>query len=476
MLAAALLLAGCTSLGPAPDRKVAVPGEAAVAQALPQLPLVRDPALTAYVQALGERLALQSPRQDVEYQFFVVDWPEPNAFAGPGGFVFVTRGLLAFTNSEDELANVIGHEIGHVAGRHAAERQSRAASIDLANRMLGSAIAGVAGGGVGAGAAAQAGRAVGMGLSAAYNRDQERESDEIGQRVAAQSGWDPLGMTRFLSTLEQIEALQKPDSQRPTYLASHPTLGERVDATAKRAATLERGAARPLTNKQRDYYRRIDRIRVGPDPALGVFEGERFLHADLDFRIDFPKGWRLANLPAAAVGLSPGRDGVLGVEFQAGSSDPALAAAEFAQLSRLELKDLATATIGGSPAASARATAAGPAGAVHLQLAWIARPGGTLRVVGLAPAARAEEYRAAFTAATDSVAPLGREDRRKVVGYELRFTKGFGGESIQEFSRRTQNRWPPEITAIANGLKPGARLEADRPMKYVVEVPYRGSR
>jgi predicted Zn-dependent protease len=283
-------------------------------------------------------------------------------------------------------------------------------------------------------------------------------------------------MTRFLRTLEQIEALQKPDSQRPTYLASHPTLGERVDATAKRAATLERGAASPLTNKQRDYYRRIDRIRVGPDPALGVFEGERFLHADLDFRIDFPKGWRLANLPAAAVGLSPGRDGVLGVEFQAGSSDPALAAAEFAKLARLELKDLATATIGGSPAARARASAASPAGAISLQLAWIARPGGTLRVVGLAPAARAEQYAAAFTAATDSVAPLGREDRRKVVGYELRFTKGFGGESMQEFSRRTQNRWSPEITAIANGLKPGARLEADRPMKYVVEVPYRGSR
>jgi predicted Zn-dependent protease len=283
-------------------------------------------------------------------------------------------------------------------------------------------------------------------------------------------------MTRFLEALEQIEALQKPDSQRPTYLASHPTLGERVDATATRAATLGRGATMPLTKKQRDYYRRIDRIRVGPDPALGLFQGERFLHADLDFRIDFPKGWRLANLPAAAVALSPGRDGVLGIEFQAGSSDPAVAAAEFAKLSRLELKDLTTASIGGSPAARARAAAGSPAGPVTLELAWIARPGGTLRVIGLAPSARAEQYAGTFTAAVDSVAPLDRDDRRRVVGYELRFTKGFGGESMQEFSRRTQNRWSPEITAIANGLKPGTRLEADRPMKYIVEVPYRGSR
>jgi hypothetical protein len=76
----------------------------------------------------------------------------------------------------------------------------------------------------------------------------------------------------------------------------------------------------------------------------------------------------------------------------------------------------------------------------------------------------------------DSLAPLGKDDRRQVVGYELRFTKGFGGESMQEFSRRTQNRWSPDITAIANGLKPGTRLEADRLMKYIVEVPYKGQR
>jgi predicted Zn-dependent protease len=334
----------------------------------------------------------------------------------------------------------------------------------------------VAGGGVGAGAAAQAGQVAGMGLNAAYNRDQERESDEIGQRVAAQAGWDPLGMTRFLGTLEQIEGLQKPDSQRPTYLASHPTLGERVDSTESRAATLGRSAASPVTPKQRDYYRRIDRIRVGPDPALGVFKGQRFLHPDLDFRIDFPRGWRISNLPAAVVGMAPGRDALLGVEFQAGSSDPALAAAEFAKLARLELKDLVSGSIGGSPAARARAVAGSPAGPLSLELAWIPRPGGTLRVMGLAPAAQAAKYQAEFAAATDSMAPLARDDRREVVGYELRFTKGFGGESMQEFSRRTQNRWSPEITAIANGLKPGERLEADRPMKYIVEVPYKGGR
>jgi predicted Zn-dependent protease len=475
-LALALLVGGCAGLGSTTGRDTPLPGEAAVSQALPQLPLVRDAALTAYVQAIGARLAAQSPRQDVEYQFFVIDWPEPNAFAGPGGFVFVTRGLLAFTNSEDELASVIGHEIGHIAGRHAAQRQAQAAGIDLANRMLGSAIAGIAGGGVGADAAAQAGQVAGLGLNAAWNRDQERESDEIGQQLAAQSGWDPLAMARFLETLEKIEARQKPDSPRPTYLASHPTLGERVRVATVRAATLERGGAAPVARRQGDYYQRIAGLRVGPDPTLGVFQGRRFLHADLDFRIDFPKDWRLLNTPAAVVGMAPGRDAVLGVELQPGSSDPAIAAAEFASASRLTLDGLVSTTIGPWPATRATATATTPGGPLNLTLAWIAHPAGTLRIAGLVPGSRGDKYRTDIAAATESLAPLGREERRQVVGYELRFTKGFGGESMQEFSRRTQNRWSPDITAIANGLSPGSRLEADRPMKYIVEVPYRAVR
>jgi predicted Zn-dependent protease len=442
---------------------------------MPPIPLVENAALTAYVQEVGARLARNSPRQDVEYQFFIADIPEPNAYAGFGGLVFVTRGLLAFTNSEDELANVIAHEIGHVAGRHAAQRQAQASGLELANRMLGTAITGIAGGGAAADAAAQAGQVAGVGLGAAYNRDQERESDEIGQQLAARSGWDPDGMARFLATLEQEAALQKVESPRPAYLASHPTLGERVQAATTRAATLERVPAAPVAPKLRDYYRRLDGLMVGPDPALGVFRDQRFLHADLGFRIDFPAGWRLLNTPDAVVAMAPGRDAVLGVELQPGSSDPAVAAAEFARTSRLTLEGKSATTIGPWPATRAVATAPTPAGPIGLDLAWIAHPRGTLRIIGLAPGPRRDTYRPAFAAATDSVRPLSREDRRQVVGYELRVTKGFGGESMQEFSVRTRNRWTPEVTAIANGLQPGTRLAEDRPMKYVVEVAYRGA-
>ena len=223
---------------------------------------MQDPELVSYVRAMGQRLAAQSPRKDVTYQFFVADMPEPNAFALPGGYIYVSRGLLALSNSEAELANVIGHEIGHVAARHAAQRQTRATGVGIAT-MLGTILAGVAGGSDAARAAAELGQAAGAGLIASYGRDQERQADEIGQKLAADTGWDPRAMSSFLATLERDTSDRLGSTPRPSYLDSHPALGERVQVTAQRAATLTLVAAAPIAKDQRDFYGRLNGILVG---------------------------------------------------------------------------------------------------------------------------------------------------------------------------------------------------------------------
>ncbi len=127
-----------------PAREAAL-GAQAAAEVEAGIGLLDDPALTAYVSELGERLARHSPRRNVTYRFYVADMPEPNAFALPGGYIYVSRGLLALANSEDELANVIGHEIGHVAARHAAQRETQAIGAGVLT-ALGSRAAGAAGG------------------------------------------------------------------------------------------------------------------------------------------------------------------------------------------------------------------------------------------------------------------------------------------------------------------------------------------
>jgi predicted Zn-dependent protease len=203
-------------------------GEQASAQVEREIGLVRDAKLTSYVDAIGQRLAAASPRRDVPYEFGVADMAEPNAFALPGGYVYVSRGLLVLANSEDELANVIGHEIGHVAARHAAQRDTRKTGVGGLS-VLGTLAAAALGGAEAAQMAGQLGQVAGAGLIASYSRDQERQADEVGQQISAATGWDPAGMASFLPTLER-EGQQRAGgvARQPSFLDSHPAAGERA--------------------------------------------------------------------------------------------------------------------------------------------------------------------------------------------------------------------------------------------------------
>ena len=172
-------------------------GAQTAARVAAEMGLVESPALSAYVDESGQRLARHSPRRDVVYRVAVVDWKEPNAVAVPGGYISGSRGLRAIANSEAERANVIGHEIGHVAARHSAQRETRALGVGVL-AALGTVAAAAAGGESAAQGAAQIGQVAGAGWIASYGRDQERQADEVGQKLAAQAGWDPAAMAKFL--------------------------------------------------------------------------------------------------------------------------------------------------------------------------------------------------------------------------------------------------------------------------------------
>ncbi|MCP5069568.1 MAG: M48 family metalloprotease, partial [bacterium] len=255
--------------------------------------LVDDPELSAYVRAIGARLAANSPRQDTKYEFRVVDMPEANAFALPGGYIYVSRGLLTLCNSEEELANVMGHEVGHVAARHSAQRETRAAGAGLLT-ALGTILAGAYGGAEAAQTVGQIGQVAGAGLIASYGRDQERQADSVGQRLSARSGWDPHQMSTFLRTLEADGRLAH-GNRAPSFFDSHPATPERVGNTAALAGTLVRAATPPIARNRADFLRRIRGIMVGPNPAEGVVDGSSFLHVGMDFRMKFPDGWNVQN-------------------------------------------------------------------------------------------------------------------------------------------------------------------------------------
>ena len=170
-----------------------------------QMGLYNDPELEAYLSDIGHELLRGVPRRGFQYQFKIVDQFEPNAFALPGGYIFISRGLLALIHSEDELANVIGHEITHSARRHAAMRQALVGQGPLAMPWI---------------------RAANM---ATYGRDMERDADRGGQILAAAAGYDPMGMSTFMSSLDQMERLRVGHVRQTTFFDSHPGSPNLVD-------------------------------------------------------------------------------------------------------------------------------------------------------------------------------------------------------------------------------------------------------
>lgn len=266
-------------------------------QILEEFGVVQDQALQNYVTAIGQKLVPYTERPDVEYTFTVLDSPVVNAFALPGGYVYVTRGLLALANSEAELAAVMAHEIGHITGRHSAERYSRGVVTSLGASVLAAAVD-------------QTGVSQALGLGAdlylkSYSRDQEHEADTLGIRYLSRAGYDPSAMTSFLSSLQSQAALEAKlagrDNDIPSYFSTHPATIDRVNKTVAEAE--QAGGSGGTVNREK-YLRQISGLVYGDTAEQGFIRGNDFVHPGMGFRFSVPDGFRLINQPAQVVAIS----------------------------------------------------------------------------------------------------------------------------------------------------------------------------
>ena len=437
-----------------------------------QVGMVDDPELAAYIARLGASLAEHSVRQDVSYHFQVVDMAEPNAFALPGGYVYVSRGLLALTDSEAELAGVVGHEIGHVAARHSAQRETRRTGVGVLSAMssiLGGAVAGSAGMQSFGGMA----DLYGAGIIASYSRDQERQADEIGQQIAGAAGYDPAAMPAFLERMGRYAELEAGRSEAPGFLDSHPPTEERVQATAHRASSVAVSDQEKLSATRAAYYSKLVGLPLGPDPAHGVLVRNRFIHPTLGYAVDFPPGWQTAARANLVAGVAPDGQGLIKLERQRGSGNPGAAASSFARANRLYLEDETSATIGGLPAFRARAQTSSDSGRLELDLTWIAHPQGVFRIISASPSPAFPRFERTYAAVAQSFHRASDRERASVVKRQLWIARARPGESLAALSQRSRNVWSVEQTAVANGLDASAPLTADQMVKIAVDLPFR---
>lgn len=246
------------------------------------------------IDSLGQAMARRSHRPELPWQFRVLDDPTVNAFAAPGGHIYVTRGILAHLNSEAQLAGVVGHEIGHVTARHYARSASRQqlAGLGLAvGSVFSESIARY-------GQAAQAGLGL---LFLKYGRDQETESDRLGVDYTFDSGFDPREMPATYRTLARLS--EAAGARLPNYLSTHPDPAAR-EGTTRSLAIARVGSRTGLIVNRDGFLRMLDGLAYGPDPRQGYFEGSRLYHPGMRFVMDFPAAWKTQNGRSAVMAAS----------------------------------------------------------------------------------------------------------------------------------------------------------------------------
>ena len=273
-------------------------------QILQQYDVYDDEALQDYVSRLGRKLARNSHRKDIDYTFTVLDSPQVNAFALPGGYIYITRGIMGYFNSEAALVGVLGHELGHVTARHSVQQYS----ANMATGILGSILI----------AATDAGRAgadlfqtVQLAAMRGYGREQELQADRLGAQYLARTGYDSdamLDVIRILADQEDYERQRaRAEGREPNVyhgiFSTHPENDRRLREVIAEAKQYELADPRP--DGHAEYLRMIDRMTYGPGAGQGTVADHRFLHLELDAAIDAPADWTIDNQPQKVVFQAP---------------------------------------------------------------------------------------------------------------------------------------------------------------------------
>lgn len=462
LLASLLMTSGCGGGAPAGKKPKQVlldtdfadaklGAEAAEGMAA-QMGLVDDPKLVEYVSAIGNRMVPFAPRRPFEYTFHIVDQAEPNAFALPGGYIYVSRGLLALSNSEDELAGVIGHEITHAAERHTAGRQ------EFGRRLNPLSIGYMR-----------------AGQLAAYSRDQERDADRGGQILAARAGWNPAAMAQFLQDLSAMERNMMGMSRLPGFFDSHPPTPERAATVANRAQTIQWVPRPGIAPTHKAFLGKLEGIVIGHDPQEGIFEGERFLHRDMDFSLRFPDGWRPVNNRDSVGAMEPSGRAFVALRAVGPGDDPEAAARQFVEgelrQARGKVRREQPMVVGDYPAYRLEVEA----GAVKsgAMITFLAYNGFIYRIDLVSRASDLRRFEGRGRTVVRSFRPLTEKEKDSFEITRLHIVEANAGESLQGLSTRTNNALPLGTTAVLNDLFINSYLKEGQLIKIGRAQPYR---
>ena len=433
-------------------------GKEANQQTIQQIGLVDNAQLQQYVSGIGLKLAAASERPNLPWEFHVVNDPSVNAFALPGGFIFVTRGLLTYINDEAELATVVGHEIGHVTNRHSVQQISKAqiATLGLGlGSVLSSSVAQYAG-------LASQGLQV---LFLKYSRDAENQADMAGFRYALGQNYDVREMGNVFHTLDRVGEAAG-GGKLPNWLSTHPAPADRVAATQARLDTLHKDLTNTVINRDQ-FLQHVQGLTFGEDPRQGFFQGSHFFHPDLKFQLTFPDGWQTQNTAEAVMAGSPNQDAIIQLAV-AGKASPREAATQFLSQQGIKAGQGSTSSINGLPAASSYFEAQAEQGAIQGLATFISYGGVTYGLLSYTPAGKLTSYDNAFRQTAASFSELKDPAVLSVKAAKVEIVKLPKEMTLAQFNAQWPSTIPIEELAIINEVDgPDSAIPVGRTLKRV---------
>ncbi|MBI2295011.1 MAG: M48 family metalloprotease [Betaproteobacteria bacterium] len=420
--------------------------------------------LQQYVNEVGQRLAKASHRPGLEYHFLVVDSPDVNAFALPGGYLYIARGLLAYLNSEAELAAVLGHELGHVTARHSVQQLTAATAANIGAAILQIFVPETRGG-----LGDTAINVLGGALLSGYGREHELEADRLGAEYLARTGYDPQATVKVVGVLKNQELFDaevaKAEGRQPRayhgLFATHPDNDTRLQQVVGEAARFKQASTRTA---REEFLRRIDRMVFADSASQGIVRDNHLYHAQLGLAMRFPAGWRVRNRPQNVTATSPKGEALIDLR----SGGPAQGSPADVLRKRVNLSfgaQVTPTTVNGLPAAMTTTTIGGaPTRVVCVFL------GKSAYLIGAQArtAAAFNQHQGEINASLMSFHAITSEERALARPLRLRVITAQPGLTFAQLAQRSPlGRFAEGHLRVINGLYPAGEPVAGQPLKIV---------
>jgi len=471
LLISLLLLQGCATNSATGGRIVAKSenweintGKQYHQEILKQYQVYNDPQLQRYVDDIGQRLAKSGHRPHLDYTFTLLDSPEVNAFALPGGFVYITRGIMSYMTKEAHLAGVIGHEIGHITGHHGARR--------AAQQEVAGAVSTVVALGTGVGELAQVSQYLGGALISGYGRKQELESDSLGAQYIAKNNYnvdDMIGVIGILKDQELFAAEKAKAEGREVQgyhglFSTHPKNDTRLQGAVK-AAEKYRDLSKPIPDDGR-FLQLTNGMAYGEAESQGIVRGNKFYHKALNLFMEFPSGWTLQNGASQLTAIAPnGEQGiVMQMESVAPPVDPSrYLASKFSNFSQGKKvstsEDLAYSGVGVSKNQQTGATQT-------QRVAMVTRGSQAFLIAGLGKSTLPNE--ADFERVAKSVRKLKSSELKLAAGRKIKLVRAKHGDTVKSLAARSNlDTYAEAQIRLINDLYPAGEPKAGQLLKII---------